>query len=71
MLGIGVGIGVHRGETRGFDSGDIANGTFRMNFVDKPPQTFGMNFLTQTYSSWANDSTSSLAGLTGYYQSKG
>jgi hypothetical protein len=54
-----------------FDSSDLANGTLVLNFVDPAPQSLGMDFTSQQYSQFANDSTSSLAGLVGYYQVKG
>lgn len=53
---------------RRFDGDDLANGTLVLNFVDPPTITLSLNFLTQTYSSWEDDTT--LGGLTGYYEVK-
>lgn len=54
-----------------FTADDLTNGTLVLNFVDKPAQSLAMDFLSPGYSQWANDTTSSLSGLVGYYQVKG
>jgi len=53
---------------RRFDGDDITNGTLVLNFVDPPTITLRLNFLTQTFESWEDDTT--LAGLVGYYEVK-
>jgi len=67
---IGIGLRINGGGgSPGFSVDDTTNGTLILNFVDRPPMTLSLDFLTQTYQVEAADSTT--GSEVGYYQSKG
>lgn len=69
MLGFPINLVQLLGTGRGiFTSDDISGGTLVLNFVDRPDYTLKLDFLSETYEVWEEDSV--VAGQVGYYQVK-
>lgn len=66
---IGTALNIPNSGRRQFDPDDLSGGTLVLNFVDPPDITLSLDFLSQSYKVWEDDST--IPGLVGSYKVKG